>query len=1161
VIRLSAVWALARAELRTIRRLVRFWLFAVLATLIGLLTYFYYAVIHGLFSHYSGSIGSVSPKFLMAQFALWQTLVFVIGVVFVAFDVRARDTRDRMVEVLDTRPYSNLELVLGRFLGTLLAVWVPVAGMMLLIQAFGTLAESLGWFVGEVVVWSSVWHFLLLDALPAFAFYIGFVYLASLVTKNRLVSAIAGLVVLGVTVWVTFQLPIYLQPALGINGGYTSAGSEIAPDVFSAEALFYRGAVALVAVGLLALAAAVHPRLDSARRRLWGLTGAALVTVALVAVIASIARTRAAIERVGEWREAHEARLGEPVADLERLAGRANLRPGRSLELELELTVAGPAEGGSVDRALFSFNPGLEVSAVADGAGGRLDFRHENGLLEIELPSALASGESTTMRVSAAGEPDLRFAYLDAAIQFETVSGQEAQVVLLGAESGFFGRRFVALMPGLAWLPRSGPLVALDDPRKRPPDFFELDLEVTAPAGFELAGPGKTEAQGGGGDRTAVRLRPGAPLPEVALIAGRYERRAAEIEGVTVELLFDDDHLRNLEFFADALPELEARAAEMLAGAHDLGLPYPYPTLTVVEVPWTLRSYGGGWRLDTVKAPPGLLLVSEGAFPTTRFEFPFRNPERFEEREGGLARAKVESLESFFENDFSGGNVFQGLVGHLFLDQTSARGPEALALDALCHDLANQLVTGRQGYFSAHIFDAGIGWVIAETIPRVAVGQASGETVANALIEAATDRPAVWDAALGQSLTEMDPWEDPKRSVDVLALKSTALAHSILDGAGRQKVGRMLAALVRDHRGSAFDLDDVRAAAAEAEIDLEALLGDFLHETALPGFLVSAARLDRLRDDDQGLPQYQTRLFLRNGEPVPGLLRLRYSTGQDQQRPTWETSEPVRVPAHSSLELGLVTSKPPTQLFVSPYLSLNRRDFPVELPEVDEEKTVDIEPLRGARPADWTPRFADPSQIVIDDLDDGFRIDEAEEGGGLRLGGGLAGAFRPEDEIDQGLPAQRMGAPPRRWSRAELDDAWGRYRRTLALIAKGDGARAATFAAELPRAGRWRVELHLPPRPTGREAVLNQGWRYGSYDLALHQNGDDRPIEFDAGAAEPGWSSLGDFQLDRGAVEVTLSDDTSGSVVIADALRFVALDAAAEPAATTTTAGPSGGAP
>ncbi|HVS63170.1 MAG TPA: ABC transporter permease subunit [Thermoanaerobaculia bacterium] len=1164
MISLSSVWSLARAEMRTIFRLVRFWVFAALATLIGLVAYFYYAVIHGLFSNLSGSIGAVSPKFLMGQFALWQTIVFVIGVVFLAFDVRARDVRDRMVEVLDTRPYSNAELVLGRLLGTLLAVLIPVTAVMALIQTVGVLAVSLRWYVGEVVVWSSVFHYLLLDALPAFAFYIALVYLVSLLTRNRLVSAIAALAVLGVTVWIGFVLPVYMVPIVGITGGYTGIASEVAPELFSGESFLWRGAVALAAVGLLGLAAAVHPRLDGGRRKLWGAGGAGLVAVAVAIAVGSVISARAAIARSAEWRQAHEARIDEPVVDLQRIAGEASLRPGRSLELDLELTIAGPREGGAVESALFSLNPGLEVGAVHDAGGRDLAFSHENGLLEVELGGSLSSGESATLSLEAAGEPNLRFAYLDSAIDIETVSGQQAQLGLLGTEAGFFDRRLVALMPSLAWLPRAGASVALDDPRRRPTDFLELDLEVTAPAGWQVAGPGKVDQPAASDERTSVRLAPAAPVPEVALVAGRFERRATEIEGVLVELLFHEQHGRNVDFFAEALPEIERRAAEMLSGARGLGLPYPYRSLSLVEVPWTLRSYGGGWRMDTVQAPPGLLLLSEGAFPTTRFEFAFRNPDRFEEREGGIARAKLEALERFFENDFSGGNVLHGFVRNLFLHQTSARGPEALALDSLCHDLANRLVTGREGYFSAHLFDASMGWVIAQTIPRVAVGQASGETVAHALIEAATDRPAVWDAALEDSLTEMDPWDDPKRSVDVLVLKTSALASTILDGAGRQRAGRMLAILVERHRGSTFDRNDLMAAANEAGIDLEALLGDFLHQTALPGFYVSAARLDRLRDGDQGLPQYQTRLFVRNGEAVPGLLRLRYSTGEDERRPAWETSEPVRVPPETSLEIGLVTSKPPTRLFVSPYLSLNRRDFPVELPEVDQEEIVNVEPLRGAQPADWRPAFDDAGarQVVVDDLDPGFRVEESDQEGGLRLGGGIQGAFRPPEEMDQGLPSLRFGAPPATWSRTELDSSWGRYRRTVAVIGAGDGSRTATFAAELPHSGPWRLELHVPPRPTGTAAALNQGWRYGSYDLELRQGGQDRAIEFDAGAAEAGWSSLGTFELDQGEVEVSLSDDTSGTVVLADALRFVPLDApvgSSSESSSSSTTGTSGG--
>ena len=733
--------------------------------------------------------------------------------------------------------------------------------------------------------------------------------------------------------------------------------------------------------------------------------------------------------------------------------------------------------------------------------------------------------------------------------QLQEVTGQDAQLTILGTEAGFFEKRMTVLMPALAWLPQAGAAVSLDDPRRHPADFFQLDLEVSGPRGWFVAGPGRSESLvvEGALDRSRVRLRPASPFPEVALIAGRFERRTKQIEGVEIELLFDRAHQRNLSFFADALPEIERRVAEILSGARELGLAYPYEALTLVEVPWTLRSFGGGWRMDTVQAPPGMLLLSEGAFPTARFEFRFRNPDRFEEQEGGIARAKLEAVESFFENDFSGGNILHGAARNFFLHQTAGHGPEALALDVLCHDLANRLITGREGYFSAHLFDTGMGWVgmgvvLAERLPRTLAGQGAGETLARTLIRGLTDRPEVWDAALGSSLTEMEPWEDPRRAVNVLALKGTALADSILDSAGRSKAGAMLAALVREHRGSTFGADDLMAAAHEAEIDLEAMLGDFLHQTELPGFTVSEVDLDRLRDDDHGLPQYQTRLFVYNGEPVPGLLRLRYITGEDDQRSTWESGDPVRIGGRSSIELGLVTSRPPRRLLVAPYLSLNRREFALALPEIDEEKTLQAEPLRGARPADWRPGFTE--HIVVDDLDEGFAVTEQERQGGLRLGGGLRDTFSLPTVEDQGLPAHEFGPPPDSWSRLELDSTWGRYRRTVVLVAAGEGTRIATFGAEIPDPGRWRIEIHIPASPSGRLARFLEGWNVGSYDLSLRAGSSEQPIEFDAAAAEAGWSALGDFDLEAGRVEVALSDKTSGSLVLADALRFLPLDGA-----------------
>lgn len=1163
MISFSNVWSLARAEMRTIRRLFRFWLFAAVALVLCLFQYGYFWVFHGLFSGFSATMGAMSPKFLLSQTALWQTMILGLGVVFLAFDLRARDRRDRVIEVLDSRPYSNAELVLGRFLGALFMVWGVAIVAMVIIQSIGHAGITFGWYFGEPAVWGSVWAYLLLEALPALAVYVAFVQVVSLVSNNRLIAALAGIGLAAGSTYLSFRVPVHILPSVALNGGFVSSISDVAPQIWTGLTLMNRSSFALLAVGLLGVAVAVHPRLDDTKRQVWGLTGGAGLLAGAALIVATITWSSNQLAERDTWRAAHEQRRGDPVVDLQAIRGSLDLERGGRTTLDLEVHFL--AEGGST--ATFSLNPGLDVDGVWDATGAALPFSHDNGLLDIDLGSTPPSGQTTGVRVRAHGRPDLRFAYLDSAVDFNTVEWQDAQIVILGNLNGFVERNYLALPSSIAWLPRPGASVGAEDPRQRPRDFFELDLNVRMPSGWTVAGPGKAQPTGDG-----QRFAPTGPVPEVVLVAGRFDRRTTEVEGVEVEVLFHPAHLRNLDFFADARQEIETAAAERFTTARELGMPYPYRQLTLVEVPWTLRAYGGGWRMDTERAPPGMLLVSEGSLPTSRFEFRFRNPERYEDQEGGLARAKAYGLQQFFRNDYSGGNVEAGGIRNLFLYQTGARGPEALAIEALCHNLVNRLVNGGETYFSAHLFDREFGWTIARVMSNGFSGQfaGGGGSMASGIVRSITDRPGVWDAVLGSSLTDMDVEEDPKRAVNALYLKTSALATAILDGAGRERAAAMIANLLRDHRGATFTAADLDRAAQEAGVDLAGLVGDFLHQTDLPGFIVSPAELERLPDDDQGTPQYQTRLFVRNGEAAPGLFRLRYAVrGQGGAR--WDSSEPVLIPGHTSVEFGLVTSRPPGTMLASPYLSLNRREFPVELPRVDNETISDAQPLRGTRPADWLPAFLDDGAytIVVDDLDPGFSVETDEtEASGIRLQGGIAGFFAPAEETDQGLPVYNLfSGIPSTWSRYEQPLSWGRYRRTTALVPKGDGNRRVTYAAELPAPGRWRVEIHVPslspvpgggeirrevrigggdgpPRDDARGAQVNVsfGLNLGSYDLELRNAGSSRPIDFDAEGAGIGWAVLGDFDLAQGMVEIELSDDTTGNVVAADAVRFVRLD-------------------
>jgi len=188
-----------------------------------------------------------------------------------------------------------------------------------------------------------------------------------------------------------------------------------------------------------------------------------------------------------------------------------------------------------------------------------------DGLLEVGLPGGLAPGAAMTLHLTIEGIPDRRFGYLESARTLEDLDASYGALFLLGFERSLYDRRFVALMPGARWLPMPGAEAGRDDPRRRPPDFFTIELEVEVPDGWLVAGPGRqTRGPGCSGSRR-LPLRAGAPLPEVALIASRFERRNVELEGVELEVLLHPKHVRNLEVLADAAPRSDPGSATACA--------------------------------------------------------------------------------------------------------------------------------------------------------------------------------------------------------------------------------------------------------------------------------------------------------------------------------------------------------------------------------------------------------------------------------------------------------------------------------------------------------------------------------------------------------------------------------------------------------------------
>ncbi|MDE0055753.1 MAG: hypothetical protein OXT64_16075, partial [Gammaproteobacteria bacterium] len=136
----SIVLAVTLAEMRTTLRLVQYWLFALLSIGLGCFVYVELAVTHGNYSGIAAGLGTFSPQFYVALFGVYFYLWLFVGMIFLAFEIRARDERDQMVEVLDSRPYGNAEYVAGKFCALVVMAWLPIVLLMVLVEAAGHLA-------------------------------------------------------------------------------------------------------------------------------------------------------------------------------------------------------------------------------------------------------------------------------------------------------------------------------------------------------------------------------------------------------------------------------------------------------------------------------------------------------------------------------------------------------------------------------------------------------------------------------------------------------------------------------------------------------------------------------------------------------------------------------------------------------------------------------------------------------------------------------------------------------------------------------------------------------------------------------------------------------------------------------------------------------------
>lgn len=1162
----KSIWYTASHEMRSHRRLVRTHIFIWIALSICVLYYLVVARKHMQSATVGPMQGIISPRYIMSLLSGSFIALFCVGVLVLVFDLLRRDETDRIHEVISSKPVRNLDFLMGRLLGVMMTMSIPMICFLIAIVVYGIIAQILSLPFGQPVVLWSVVSFVLLDIIPNFAFFGSLAILISVLCKSRLVAMFLTASGLGILFWFNSRLPLDVAVPLQTVTGNVVFASELTPAFFTPTIVLNRITLLLWSIGFLCWSSCLNKRTNPTRLRELAL-GCTSVTLGVLVFSTLIGTHLTDLRRVDKWVAIHDDHfLPNAFPDVQEIRGHVDINPGRyvSIDLTLDVEVDSSQDSGFV---LFSLNPGYKISQLTVNGEEVNDREFQNGLLRI--PSRYFSSDTNELNISAKGRPDGRFAYLDSLDAIASVTGPEIrQLRLLGTKNVIFHNKFVVLMPGIKWYPISGNATSEDAWEHRERDFFTLNIDVSVPKKWLVAGPTKRKIVEDNSRKT-YRFQRSDPIPEFALVSSKFESASMEVEEIEFEVLYSDAHKRTFNAFTPAIDNIRNHLQRTVQEVRALGLNYINESYTLVEVPSTLRVFGGGVRMDTVMCPPGMLMIRESTLPTypigSRFSRVSSEQSDMTEQDwlASQFREVLQYVRSpLFESSMNYVLYRNVLVQHLNGTQKGAR-----ALNLLLSILTEALFPYRNADFD---FQLALNRNILDLVSLDPIRYLGSNMQWRTFSEdvermrktyAVRTAPEVWDKMATFGVFESDQQATGTLGLRALRLRSQYIIELLRDSLGTEALAPIAADITNSFRGKNFLFEEFVDVFSDHGVVLEELAGDLIGKAELPGFFATDPNTQQLTGSDR--PSYESSFVLQNDQPASGPVQLSIAYQSENQfvgSMNAVALPPILIGANQHVRVVIESPNPVQNIWVKPYVSLNRTKFRIDIPLSDEMQSqeVNTEDAPFIKKIEIVEVKQLPNaSVTIDDLDPEFSV--LEHRNTSVLSREFTQFFRrllgtEKIQLDRGLPVYQYNfrGVPVKWSRQAHPSAYGKYRRTFVVSTDSEATASAKFSAKLPRSGTWKLEYYLPDQFLVEETRLGGMLSFAllishsvsTINLEIHEGGERVTHLLDVSNLPTGWHTVGNFDLSNREVDVLVSNksDQRYTSVIADAIRWTPIE-------------------
>jgi len=1134
------IWNVATYESLTLFRSWFFRIFSILALFI-------------LFGTNMGIFGEPNARWTYRAIAanlpyiniLFINVAQAVIAVFLASDFLKRDKKLDTTEVIYARPLTNGEYVVGKTLG-ILALFLALVLMALSMSLIFNLVKQ-----DVPVVWEAYLYYPLLITLPTLVFILGLSFFLMILFRSQAVTFLVLLGYIGLTL-AYFQDKLYgMLDYMAFN--FPMVYSDFIGFADPQRIYLHRLAYLLLGLGFIFATIRFLNRLPQTGR--WNFLNLLFFVGCIAGGLWFGYRYYDSYQDRADQREIYlslnNQYAGLHVVDV--LSHQIKVeQKGRRLQLASSIRYrnAGRQE---LDTLIFSLNPGLKIDSIM-GRTGPVEYVRTEQIIRLVPGSPVKPGNRGSMDIYYSGIPDGALAYLD--IPREQIEDlKKAAVAAFDKEPGIIHPDFMLLTPELNWYPRAGVGFNMKNFQPRELDFSRFQLSVLPDSGLTAIAPGRLDTIAG-----RLRFTPEQDLSVLPLVIAPLERRSMTIDGVDYNLYLDPDHDYFSRYFSEIGDTIEALIKEEKDNYEldDLDLYYSFKRINLVEVPIQYHAYERPY-IQTVETilPEMILLPEKGAGINTLDFARFKRAEERRDRDRDNKRSpreiQVDQFKRFLQNTFFNTSIStRGRFGR------GDGGGENLVI-------YNENLYSKNPYCVFPLYYSYVTGISSSQYPvlnsmlEIYLKEGFEVSPRQGFTGGITEKERANLALQDNSMIKLFGEWDTELTSSLINQTGSFIISALKNRVGMSEFDNFFYYYLEDHAFTVITFEQFsRDFYREFGVEIEPSLDVINQGGGMATFKISPPEYLQTRDDIGEV--YLVRYSISNVGDSRGLVdvtfRIMGQGGFGGGGGMTEEKRVHEVDPGDTRDVQVILYDRPMIMTVNTLISGNiPSSYNHFLRSAKEVENVNLDEYEHRSAKEVSFSYLD--EFVVDNEDEGFYFYSVSRESKLKQ------YIDSRKEKEEGLKYESLNEwwTPSRWTPVAHSAYYGETVRSAMAIRNGDGSNYVSWSRVLPDRGFYDVYVYIPvsamyKRPSRRDQGGNNqggnqgqggGRRFGpefadkgaDYHYTISSSEGSEKLIFELNNPEDGWNRIGSFYFPADTATVTLSNETDGRRVIADAVKWV----------------------